>query len=180
MNGRWPWPAAGAGGAWHGPPDPGLRRERPVQGRHRLRHPPARADPARARPLHGRSLARHGRGARHRDLGLDRLPAERAADEPPRLAQGRRRHGARQGGQGDARPLRLRARHLQFAVSRPDASATRTWPPPSPVRSTTGWRPSGWTRTRACWARPCCPSSRSSGRWRRSSGAPATSVSCRC
>ena len=44
--------------------------------------------------------------------------------------------------------------------SRP--SATRTWQPSSPVRSTTGWRPSGWTRTRACWARPCCRSSRSS------------------
>ena len=32
-------------------------------------------------PLHGRPLARHGRGARHRDLGLDRLSAQRSAHQ---------------------------------------------------------------------------------------------------
>ncbi len=97
--------------------DPEARLERHLQGRHRLRHASARADPARDQPVHGRPLARHGRAARHRDLGLDLLPAQRAAHAAPRLAQGGRRHGARQGRQGDARPLRLRARHLQLAVS---------------------------------------------------------------
>ena len=72
--------------------------------------------------------------------------------------------------QGDARPLRLRPRHLQFACSPSSSSATRTWPPPSPARSTTGWRPNGSPRTSACAARPCCRSSRRSARSRRSSG----------
>ena len=43
------------------------------------------------------------------------------------------------------------------SCSRSKPSATKAWQPPSPARSTIGWRPNGWTRTRGSEARSFCP-----------------------
>ncbi len=64
----------------------------------------------------------------------------------------------RESGPTPTPPRRPRRRSTASASRTPSAiacfrsrpSATRTWPPPSRVRSTTGWRPNGSTRTRGC------------------------------
>ena len=136
--------------------------------------------PAGAQPLHGRALARHGGDARHRHLGDHRLSRQCPADHASRLAPERRRCGPREGRQGDARPLRLRARHLQLPVPGPGLSRREPGGSLRPRRQRlAGGRVARQGRAPAA-APSSCPSSPPSARSRRSSAAPATRASCRC
>ena len=90
-------------------------------------------------------------------------PANAPLTMRPRLAQGCAPTPIRPVGRaGDARPASASRTPSAIACFRSRPFATRTWQPPSPGRSTTGWRASGWTRTRASGPPSCCPSNRPS------------------
>ena len=88
--------------------------------RHRLRHPPRRAEPSRPAPLSLRPLARRRRPARRARAGIDRLPRQFAAHLAPRLAPAQRqaRLRSRRAARPRAHAVRHQHRDLQLPLRR--------------------------------------------------------------